>query len=89
MTDLTGAERVIAGWSRMSRGEQIVAELDLLADDLDRKERAVHQLRERRLQLWIEGQAIVPRLTQKALADPSRVTEGAVTQALRKVSALS
>ncbi len=66
----------------MARQDDIVRELGEIRDALA----ALDGLYARRLALWMEGQfEVEPRMTQAQLAAPSGVTEGAVTQALRKV----
>lgn len=57
---------------------QIEAELATIADELEHLE----PLYARRLELWLEGRDL--GMTQRELSIPARVTEGAVTQALRK-----
>ena len=63
--------------------ESIAADLADRADHLEAAETLVAELYRERLALWIEGRDL--GMTQGALARPSRVSEGAVTQALRKV----
>lgn len=65
--------------------ERIATGLTVLADELERLDSRREDIYESRLGLWLEGRDLDPPMTQRALAEPSRVTEGAVTQALRKV----
>lgn len=65
----------------------IAAELAELADELESIAARQEDLWARRLEVWVEGRQQVdgrPLMKQHELAAPSRVTEGAVTQALRK-----
>lgn len=71
--------------ARRRQQARITRELAALADELEQLDRRREVIYSRRLELWLEGQAMEPRMTQRELADPARVTEGAVTQALRKV----
>jgi len=64
---------------------EIERRLGEIADELDDLQVRVEELYAERLELWQAGQALDPKLLHRELAEPSRVTEGAVTQALRKV----
>lgn len=61
------------------RRRAIEAELADIADQLE----PMAELFQRRLELWLEGRDRCA-MTQRELSIPSRVSEGAVTQALRK-----
>lgn len=67
------------------RRTTIERDLRCLADELEQLDARREQIYEERLGLWQAGRAQEPPMTQRELAAPSRVTEGAVTQALRKV----
>jgi hypothetical protein len=61
--------------------EQLAANAQSLAANAVEQDR----LYAARLVLWQAGQALDPPMKHRELAAPSLVTEGAVTQALRKV----
>lgn len=63
----------------------IMRRLGEIADELDELQVRVEELYAERLALWQDGQQLPRKLLHRELAEPSRVTEGAVTQALRKV----
>lgn len=62
----------------MDQRRRVETELRRIAKRLEQ----VDPLYERRLELWLEGRDL--GMTQRELSIPSRVSEGAVTQALRK-----
>lgn len=67
-----------------STRETIGRELTMLADELEEIQVRQEEIYERRLELWLQGRALTPGMTHLELSIPARVTEGAVTQALRK-----
>lgn len=70
------------------RRRDIRNELREIADELDRIEVRRETLYARRAELWHDGFTNPDpdeRMTQPELAEPSRVSPGAVTQALRKI----
>jgi hypothetical protein len=69
----------------VTRQEQIIGNLEMIAAELRVHEERMTELYAHRLALWQEGQGLDPKMSQAVLAAPSGVTEGAVTQALRKV----
>lgn len=70
----------------MARQDDIVSELADIGCQIREHLAALDELYAARLRLWMEGQhSLEPRMSQAQLAAPSGVTEGAVTQALRKV----
>lgn len=71
----------------MARDQPAVvrAHLTVITDELERLEMRREELYATRLDLWLRGRALDPPMTQKDLATASRVTEGAVTQAMRKL----
>ncbi len=64
--------------------DAILDELAELAEAIEGVTEELDSLYERRNTLWAEGRTCDPPLLQRELALPSRVTEGAVTQVLRR-----
>lgn len=64
------------------RGQQVLTELSATASALDATQAELDRLLAYRVQLYQEGQALEPRLTQLQLATAARVTPARVTQAL-------
>lgn len=67
------------------RRSYIESTLRANADEIEQIEAQREALYQRRLALWLEGRALDDPMTQHELAVCSRVTDGAVTQALRKI----
>lgn len=65
--------------------ESIERELELIADEIEDLSVRMEQLYVQRLALWQAGRALDEPMLHTELAAPSRVSHGAVTQALRKV----
>lgn len=66
--------------------DELMAELDQVADRLDVVEAERTELYARRLAIFQRARAIDPPVTQRELAERARVTEPAVIQALRKAA---
>lgn len=65
--------------------DDITRELELIADEIEDLSVRLEHLYGQRLGLWQEGRALDDPMLHSELAGPSRVSDGAVTQALRKV----
>lgn len=64
--------------------DALLAHLAALADDLDATRARLDALHERRLAVYKNARGRSPAVTQRRIAEASRVTEVAVIQALRK-----
>lgn len=67
--------------------EAVLAELVEIRDRLAANVVSDAADRDRRLELFREGQALDPKITQAALAEAAGISEPAVTQTLRKARA--
>lgn len=68
----------------MRTADDLRADLEALAAELEPKEADLARLYGRRAQLYVEARGLDPRPTARQLAEWAHSTEGAVNQVLRK-----
>lgn len=68
--------------------DELLAELDRVAADLETENARVEKLYEVRLAIYLEARRRTPPITQAVLAEHAKTSEIAVTAALRKARKL-
>jgi hypothetical protein len=63
--------------------DAVVAEIEEVSTAIADHDRQADELRERRIDLWVEATTSTPKPTHKRLAEASGVTESFVTRKLR------
>lgn len=69
---------------RVKRRKTIEARLDRIAAELETREHELRMFYAERLDLWVEGTHLEPRMTHAELGTLSRERAGTVSQALSK-----
>lgn len=66
------------------RSDKVLGELQVIARELDRLERAKQKAYDRRMALWRRARKLNPALSWATIARASGVTEAAVAQGMKK-----